>query len=206
MVHYKITYFPVRGLAEMSRLILEHAKQPYEDVRVDHEQWAKIKPNYPFGQLPVLEVDGKQIAQSAAIARYLARQFKLAGKDDLEQAYVDSIADFQKDVGSKLQPYFAVVAGRAEGNKDELKKTVLIPTLEANMPIYEKLLKESGSGFFAKSGLTWVDFFVAEGFNTMNKLVPDALAKYPFALEFVKKVHSVPQIKDYIAKRPDTQF
>lgn len=53
MPQYKITYFPVRGLAEMSRLILTYAKVPFEDVRVTHEEWAKIKSNYPFGQLPV---------------------------------------------------------------------------------------------------------------------------------------------------------
>lgn len=155
------------------------------------------------------------------MARYLARQYKLAGKDDLEAAQVDSIADLQKDVGAKLQPYFAVVAGRAEGrvcqfkkfiqflnlgNKDELKKTILLPTLEQYLPIFEKLLKDSGSGFFVKSGVTWVDFFIAEGFVTMTGLAGDVVAKYPWISEYVKRVHSVPQIKDYIAKRPVTPF
>jgi len=33
----------------------------------------------PFGQVPVLEVDGKMLCQSHTIARYLARQHNLAG-------------------------------------------------------------------------------------------------------------------------------
>ena len=52
----------------------------------------------PFGQVPVLEVDGKRLAQSDTIARYLARQHGLAGQNDWEQSladmYVDCIYDF----------------------------------------------------------------------------------------------------------------
>jgi hypothetical protein len=51
-----------------------------------------------------------------------------------------------------------------------------------------------------------VDFFIAEGFVTMNNLVPDALGKYKWALDFVKRVHDLPQIKDYVAKRTVTPF
>lgn len=67
--------FAVRGLGEVSRMILHYAKVPFDDVRVQKEEWEKIKPTTKFGQLPVLEVDGVQIAQSYAIARYLARQY-----------------------------------------------------------------------------------------------------------------------------------
>lgn len=52
----------------------------------------------PFGQVPVLEVDGKLLAQSYAIARYLARQNGLAGQGDWEQAQVDMYADCIKDL------------------------------------------------------------------------------------------------------------
>jgi hypothetical protein len=43
-----------------------------QDKRVDFEEWGKMKQEgwAPFGQLPVLEVDGKYLAQSAAIGRW----------------------------------------------------------------------------------------------------------------------------------------
>ena len=50
-----------------------------------------------FGQLPVLEVDGKTITQSMTIARFLARKYNLAGKDALEEAETDMMVDFISD-------------------------------------------------------------------------------------------------------------
>jgi glutathione S-transferase len=52
----------------------------------------------PFGQVPVLSVDGKLLAQSYAIYRYLAREFVLAGKNSWEQAQCDAVADVTSDV------------------------------------------------------------------------------------------------------------
>jgi glutathione S-transferase len=74
------------------------------------------------------------------------------------------------------------------------------------LPIYEKLLNKSESGFFAKSGVTWADFYVSQGFVTMNNLIPDTFTKHPIIKQYVDRVHSLPQLKDYIAKRPVTQF
>ena len=51
-----------------------------------------------FGQLPILEIDGKQLPQTMAIARYLAREFKLAGKDELESAFADAYIDVVNDI------------------------------------------------------------------------------------------------------------
>jgi len=42
-----------------------------------------------FNQMPVLFVDGEQIAHSRAAVRYLAREFKLDGGNSLKAAKVD---------------------------------------------------------------------------------------------------------------------
>ena len=75
MVHYKLYYFPGRGAAETIRQIFAVAKQDYEDIRISQDEWPKHKAEMPFGQMPVLEEDGKQLGQSYAIARYLARKY-----------------------------------------------------------------------------------------------------------------------------------
>lgn len=131
---------------------------------------------------------------------------ELAGKDDLEAAKIDSVADLQKDMGSPLGPYFAVASGRAEGDKEALKASLLVPTLEKFLPMFEKLLKESGSGFFAKSGVSWVDFAVAESISTFQNMAPEVIKKHSALVEHVKRVHALPQLKDYLAKRPVTPF
>ena len=52
----------------------------------------------PFGQVPVLEVDGKVINQSTSICRYLAKQFGLAGADDWENLEIDATVDTIHDL------------------------------------------------------------------------------------------------------------
>uniref|UniRef100_A0A914EER2 glutathione transferase n=1 Tax=Acrobeloides nanus TaxID=290746 RepID=A0A914EER2_9BILA len=206
MVQYKLMYFPVRGLGEMARLILHYANVPYEDKHISFEEWPNMKTTTPFGQLPILEVDGKPLAQSFAIARFLAREHGLAGKDDWESAQLDAIADFMKDVATECRPYFMALMGRGEGDKDELYNTVFKTSMEKNMPVLEKLLKESGSGFFAKSGVSWVDFYIANFMETFEELGPSVMSAYKDLLKHKETVYALPQLKKYLESRPKTQF
>ncbi|KAH7694854.1 CRE-GST-9 protein, partial [Aphelenchoides avenae] len=78
MVHYKLTYFDCRALGEVARFMFHYAGQPFDDVRVTNEEWEANLQHYkstlPYGRIPVLEVDGVQIAESMTIARFLAKQ------------------------------------------------------------------------------------------------------------------------------------
>lgn len=46
-----------------------------------------------YGQVPVLEVNGKFLSQTQAICRYVARKFKLTGADEWDAARADEIVD-----------------------------------------------------------------------------------------------------------------
>lgn len=45
MPTYKLTYFPIQGLAEPIRLILSYGGADFEDVRFDPANWPDLKPS-----------------------------------------------------------------------------------------------------------------------------------------------------------------
>jgi len=206
MVQYKIYYFQSRGAGETARLILAYGGQQFEDVRLTQDEFkANYKSKMPFGQLPVLEVDGKQLPQSFAINRYLARKYGLAGKDDFEQAQVDAFGDSIKDFIQEIMPFILTAVGFAEGEKDALYKEKFVPAAEKYFPLYKKYLKEAGNGFFFKSGATWVDFYLAEFNFTLNNFIPDFFTSHPEFKQHVDKVHALPQLQNYLKSRPETK-
>lgn len=48
--------------------------------------------------MPILEIDGKQFAQSQAISRYLGRKYGLIGDTELEALEIDQNVDFLNDI------------------------------------------------------------------------------------------------------------
>ncbi|KAI1695775.1 glutathione S-transferase 1 [Ditylenchus destructor] len=205
---YKLHYFDVRGFGEPIRLFLHYHGLKFEDVRYpllnqpDQIKWQAMKPR----KMPVLEVDGKMLGQSLAISRYLAKKHGLAGKDEWEQAKIDELADFTRDFFKEVQgDYVAVVLGFKPGDKAKLHTEVFLPAIEKNYPIFQKTLNESGSGFAMKSGLTWVDFCLADFIVTYNGFDSELAKKYPDLDKYAKKVLSLPQIKKYVESRPTSQ-
>ena len=60
--------------------------------------WAAIKPTTPFGQVPVLYVDSKPLAESAAIAAYAAKLGGLMPDDPWKAAKADEAFFFTDDL------------------------------------------------------------------------------------------------------------
>ncbi|KAK3791685.1 hypothetical protein RRG08_004436, partial [Elysia crispata] len=86
----------------------------FEDNRVARDDWPAFKPKTPFGQMPVLEVDGEMMGQTVAICNYLAREFGLYGKTALETFHVDEVVCLVND--------FIMATVKVMYEKDEARK------------------------------------------------------------------------------------
>ncbi|KAJ3663489.1 hypothetical protein Zmor_007746 [Zophobas morio] len=200
---YKLSYFNFRGLAETARFLLNYGGIEFEDVRVTQEEWPQLKEKMPFGTLPVLEHDGKQAGQSIAIARYLAKQVGLAGKDDWENLEIDAIVDTINDLRLKL---LAIHFEKDE----EKKKTLLETAAKETIPYYITRLEtivQQNNGHLALGRLTWADFYFTTVCGAFDFFFGgDCLANSPSLKSLVQKVNELPAIKKWIEIRPKTEF
>ena len=90
---FHLVYFPTRGLAEVSRLVLAEAAVPYTYECIGADLWTpQLKAQFTFGMLPVLaNFDGRggELCNSQVITRHIARSVGLAGTTPEEEAQVD---------------------------------------------------------------------------------------------------------------------
>ncbi|VDL78720.1 unnamed protein product [Nippostrongylus brasiliensis] len=190
MVQYKLLYFDGRGTAE----IIRQSRSICENIA-----------EMPFGQLPVLEEDGKKLAQSFAIARYLARKFGLAGKSAFEQALVDSIADQMKDFVSEIRPYLRIAWGFDQGDVSTSVEGILLPAREKLFTFLLKFLKENKSGFLVGDSLAWADLYLAEAAE-IGQNVPEFYEGFPEIKAHSDNIRTIPVLRKWLETRPKTAF
>ncbi|GFN73807.1 glutathione s-transferase [Plakobranchus ocellatus] len=203
MPNYKVIYFNVRGRAEVTRLIFAYAGQKFEDKRIVREEWLKLKPSTPFGQVPVLQIDDKMYAQSAAIANYLAREFGLYGKTNMDAFEIDQVVCLIEDF---FNAHLKVKREEDETKKAELLKKYLEEEVPKYLGFLEGLLKKNGSGYFVGSDTTLADISVYDFVFGLNENHPKVLETFPLVKGHMDKIASLPNIKAYLDVRPPTPF
>jgi hypothetical protein len=76
-----LTYFDISGLGEPIRLALSVAQMPFEDKRLERDEFLALKPKLRFGQVPCLQVGSEELFQSSAILRYIGQAFDMSGAE-----------------------------------------------------------------------------------------------------------------------------
>ncbi|XP_067684783.1 glutathione S-transferase 2-like [Haliotis asinina] len=187
--------------AEIIRLLFVLKGQEFEDKLYTFDTWPAEKPNTPFGQLPVLTVDGKDYTEYMAINRFLAREFGLMGSNSQEEYEIDRVISLSNDVSAERIKVFNEKDSNKKTQLEKSLKEKVIPTFMGKL---QQLAGSKGTGFTAGSKLSLGDLII---FDTIDGKTDDAtMDKYPNVKAIIHNVRSNERMKAYLAARVPTPF
>ncbi|KAK7102173.1 hypothetical protein V1264_020435 [Littorina saxatilis] len=205
MSELKVVYFDLRARGEPIRLVLEAAGKKYEDVRLSFDEWPAEKPNTPYGQLPYIVYNGKKYGQSLALANFVAREFGLYGKTNLDALRIDEVSGLTADL---VDSVFKAKFENDETKKAELSQKLWDEAVPKYFGFFNTLLSYNGNtGFFVGSTVSLADLLV---FNLLDSLIAEkAEIANTFSPELNKlrsNVQKHPFLNAYLAKRKNVPF
>jgi len=199
----KIVYFKVRAKTEALKMILSASRIPYEEVSVEDYfgvGWPEAKALCAFGQLPVMEVDGKPIYQTGAQCRYAAKLAGLVpGEGFLDAAYADSVYEAAVEMSNSptnINPIVNIYSGE----KFEAEKAAFFESFPDKLANLAKQLGEKD--YFCGSSPAYCDFAVWHHLDMALLLEPTALDAHPNMQSFHTRVGGLPGVQEYLAARP----
>lgn len=194
----------------MPRLCLVAAGVEFEDERISFEivdgsfkidpMWGeKLKAEQPYGQVPVLTVDGQKIAQSGAICRFIGRNYGMDGENAIQSAMIDAAFETITD----CRKAFYAAKDDAEKKANFFNKTLVdtFAGLEKNV---------AGATFFQGSKMSYADVafyylvcYVSEGDKVATE---KALVNSPKLNKIYETIAGDSKITAYVAQRKPTPF
>jgi glutathione S-transferase len=203
MAKPKLTYFDnPRSRGEECRLAFVLAGVDFEDNRLPREAWPALKPNTPFGSLPVLEVEGKPpVSQANAILAYIGRKYGLLSSDEWEAFRLESLLSACEDLRHLISNTFGIK------DPEEVKRR-RAALVEGPITAWAKSAEKQVVGPFAGGaaiGVADVKLFVMIGWlkgGALDHVPTDVLAKYPKLEKLYESVKNHPKVVAWYARSP----
>lgn len=203
MTRFKLTYFDFDGgRGEPIRLAFHIGGIDFEDVRLKSADFREARESFRFRALPVLEIDGQQVTQSNAIARYVGKRAGLYPTDDLQALYCDEAMDASEDLDHAI--------GKTFGLKGDEMKRAREALLQEPIPKFLKgldgLLARGGGQYFAGGRLTVADLKVFVQIRALAKGVLDHIPTdvveglAPSLAEHRDRIANDPRVLAYYAR------
>lgn len=201
MAKPRLIYFdaPVsRG--EECRLALHLAGVDFEDVRIKGDAWPAMKPQTPYGGLPVLEMpEHPPLAQTNAILVLIGRGHGLHPTDGFDAARHEAMMQHVEDLRGAVSPTLRM--GDAE--KKAAREALVAGYLPAWAQAAEKNIP--GGPFFGGAKLHVVDlklhmavrWFIG---GKVDHIPATVFAGYPKLMRVHDAVRDHPGVKSWYAK------
>jgi glutathione S-transferase len=203
MPQLKLSYFDMHGgRAEPARLAMAVGNIAFEDHRFAFPEFAEVRKATPFGQVPVLHVDGVQVTQCDAINRYVGKLAGLYPADPLQALYCDEVMYVVEEASVKIGPTFRMAG--------EEQKAARLALVNGSIPVYlgwlQSQLNAHGGEYFADNRLTVADlkvFVDVRGLNSgrLDHIPTDLVEKVAPALNaHLQRIAALPAVVAYYAK------
>jgi glutathione S-transferase len=203
MPQLKLSYFDFHGgRGEPVRLALAIGDIAFEDHRFTFPEFAEVRKTAPFGQVPLLEVDGVQVTQCDAILRYAGKLAGLYPTDPYQALLCDEVMYVVEEANVKLGPTFRMTG--------EEQKQARLALVNGSMPVYlawlQSQLLAHGGEYFADNRLTIADlkvFVEMRGLNSgrLDHIPADLVEQVAPALNaHMQRIAQNPAVAAYYAK------
>jgi len=200
-------YFKGRGRAETTRWMLAINEITFQNcplATADDFTALKATGKLLFNQLPLLEIDGKNLTQSTATIRYLARKGNLYGDTADDVLMCDMVAGATADFAEAALQYAfqpTIDDGVELANRSFQKFAFR----------FEELLSRNGGAYMVGSRLSFADVLLAETLSNYYEISPDYFDTTPLLNGLREHVVSHSGIVAYFASpnrwpMPDDQY
>jgi prostaglandin-H2 D-isomerase / glutathione transferase len=198
-MNIEIIYFPFPfWRAEVSRLALHLSGIPFTNTHINKKTFLQMREEglLPFGQVPIMIVNGTTIAQTGAIARYCGKLSGLYPTDPIEAALVDQFIDGASDLTKAMWPSIWIKDPERRYKKRKEAVDVIIPKW---FGFFETLIDSPyciKSFSIADLALWRLLGWFSEG--QLDQVPTDILKGYPKLTMLYTTVGSKPEIKDWM--------
>lgn len=197
MPQLKLLYFNGPGRMEPLRWIMEAGGVSYSTEFISFEQWPDKKTTTPYGSMPILEVDGKPICETLAIARFLGNLTGLVHSDPNKNAIGDEVVDITASLVSGFLDI--ILHCKDESLKASKMEDLVNNTMKKKFNIWEARIQ---GAYLEGDKPMWQDIFMAHWLNRFREYNKTLLNDYPKLEKVVGNVLAMEKIKAYLASPP----
>lgn len=127
-----------------------------------------------------------------AILRYLARKYKLDGKDEEAKRRIDLLEQQLSDVATLVWTFIF------KQDKTEEDKTTFLVSLKKNLDDISKFL--GSKPYVTGTDISYIDFFLYENIRFINvqEISKGEVSKISNLDAFLKRIEGLPQVAEYL--------
>ncbi len=199
----RFIYWDVIARAQTPMLMLEASKISYDWDSQTANEWPSKKNDMPFGQLPVMVLNGRVIAQSGTISRVCAKYANL-WPQTTKWLQVDMIMEHCNDIFNMFGK--AKYSGDSDMQRMAWNK-VENETLPEKLKWLEKMLNNEEGDYFCDNNVTAADVSVFSVLNIAIRAgLENCLDNFPKLKKNYETLSQVGNIPNYLKQEKKMYF